>query len=185
MMVFGWNRRLGNSEFEFSKMKFRFPRLFSTAVFVIAATVAPGQPAKGKVPADAMIVKDITPGVRGGRLLMGNAGDVKTFNPPLVDDTSSQKVMGFLFDALYGYDNFRQKDKSGLAKSWEYKAETREWVFHLREGLKWSDGQPLTSDDALFYTEVLADPKVPNSEWDYMKTAGKPFEFSAPDPLTF
>jgi peptide/nickel transport system substrate-binding protein len=38
----------------------------------------------------------------------------------------------------------------GLAKSWESSADKRTWTYHLRAGLKWSDGQPLTSADVVY-----------------------------------
>jgi peptide/nickel transport system substrate-binding protein len=37
-----------------------------------------------------------------------------------------------------------------LATSWEASADGLAWTFHLREGVKWSDGQPFTADDVAF-----------------------------------
>jgi len=116
---------------------------------------------------------------------MGITGDPKTFNPPIAEDNVSTRVISYMFDGIYGYDTFAQHDEPSLAKSWEYNEATQEWTFRLREGLKWSDGAPLTSDDVLFYTEIIMDPNVPTTEGEFMKSEGKPFEFSAPDPLTF
>ncbi|MDQ3813611.1 MAG: ABC transporter substrate-binding protein, partial [Armatimonadota bacterium] len=41
-----------------------------------------------------------------------------------------------------------------IAKSWTVSPDRREWTFHLRKGLKWSDGHPLTADDALYWWEA-------------------------------
>ena len=52
-----------------------------------------------------------------------------------------------------------------LAKSWEVVSPT-EWVFHLREGVKWHDGKPFTSADVQFtIMNVLSKvhPRGPNS----------------------
>lgn len=138
-----------------------------------------------QIPPDAEVVEDMEIGVKGGQLILGTAGELKTFNEPITSDTSSSMVTGLIWGALIGFDNLTQKEKPGLAKSWEYNEATREWTFHLREGLKWSDGEPLTSDDVLFYTEIVRDPSVPSQLAEYLETNGKPFEFSAPDPLTF
>lgn len=138
-----------------------------------------------QIPPDAEVVKDIEIGVKGGQLIMGTAGEIKTFNEPLSGDTSSSLVTGFIWSGLTGYDRLTQQDIPGLAKTWEYDEETQSWIFHLREGLKWSDGEPLTSDDFLFYTEIIRDPSVPSQIVDYFETDGTPFEFSAPDPHTF
>ncbi len=150
-----------------------------------ASKVSGSKAQTAKIPEGAMVVEDITPGIKGGKLVMGNPGDPKTFNPPLGDDNVSQKIASYLFDGLYGYDAYKQEDKPALAKSWEYNEATLEWTFHLRPDLKWSDGESLTSDDVLFYTEVIQDEKVPTAEREFMKSGGKFFIFSAPDPLTF
>jgi len=55
----------------------------------------------------------------------------------------------------------------GLAESWEANADTSQWTFKFREGLKWSDGKPWTVDDILYW-------------WEYMVGAnGKEKEFPA------
>ena len=38
-----------------------------------------------------------------------------------------------------------------IAKSWEASADYRTWTFHLRKGMKWSDGQPFTADDFEYF----------------------------------
>jgi ABC-type dipeptide/oligopeptide/nickel transport system permease component/ABC-type transport system substrate-binding protein len=40
-----------------------------------------------------------------------------------------------------------------LAKSWSSSPDQREWTFTLREGLRWSDGAPFTTDDIMFWWE--------------------------------
>jgi peptide/nickel transport system substrate-binding protein len=37
-----------------------------------------------------------------------------------------------------------------VAESWESSAGGKEWTFHLREGLRWSDGEPMTADDWMY-----------------------------------
>ena len=41
-----------------------------------------------------------------------------------------------------------------LAKSWEYNAADMEWVFHLDQRARWSDGKPLTAEDVKFTFET-------------------------------
>jgi peptide/nickel transport system substrate-binding protein len=38
----------------------------------------------------------------------------------------------------------------GVAERWEVSQDASEFTFHLRKGMKWSDGQPFTADDILF-----------------------------------
>jgi len=44
-----------------------------------------------------------------------------------------------------------------LAESYEMNADSTEVTFNLREGVKWSDGEPFTADDVVFTLEMLRD----------------------------
>ncbi|OCQ51021.1 Periplasmic oligopeptide-binding protein precursor [Photorhabdus australis subsp. thailandensis] len=46
-----------------------------------------------------------------------------------------------------------------LAARWETK-DNKVWLFHLREGIKWSDGSPITAHDVVFSWQRLADPQM-------------------------
>jgi ABC-type transport system substrate-binding protein len=41
--------------------------------------------------------------------------------------------------------------RPNVARAWTVSPDRREWTFYLRKGMKWSDGQPFTADDILFY----------------------------------
>lgn len=48
-----------------------------------------------------------------------------------------------------------------VAESWEISDDATEYIFHLRQGIKWSDGVEFTSDDMVFfYEDILLDPEV-------------------------
>ncbi|MFD6950551.1 ABC transporter substrate-binding protein [Nocardiopsis sp. TSRI0078] len=55
-----------------------------------------------------------------------------------------------------GYENLSRWDPEweeaipNLAESWEYNEDATELTFTLRAGLRWSDGEPFTSDDVVF-----------------------------------
>lgn len=155
-----------------------------------SATLAAARAALPKdAPKDAEIVTVIKePGRRGGQLVVAIAGDPKTFNTLRVDSLSDQFIDTLQIAGLYSYDWALQKDIPGLAKSWEYDEAKREWTFHVREGLKWSDGAPLTADDFVFFTELAFDPNIPNDfSFNFRlepKADSPKYEFSAPDPLT-
>lgn len=46
----------------------------------------------------------------------------------------------------------------GLAESWEASPDARRWTFRLREGLRWSDGTPLTAGDVVWSAQRIVDP---------------------------
>jgi ABC-type dipeptide transport system, periplasmic component len=45
----------------------------------------------------------------------------------------------------------------GFADTWERAADGHSWTFHIRDGMKWSDGQPATSADACFSWQLALD----------------------------
>ena len=45
----------------------------------------------------------------------------------------------------------------GFANSWEHNADGSGWTFHIRDGMKWSDGTPATSEDACFSWQLGLD----------------------------
>ncbi len=47
-----------------------------------------------------------------------------------------------------------------LAESWEASADLKEYIFKLKSGVTWHDGQPLTADDVKFTMDAVLDPKV-------------------------
>lgn len=63
--------------------------------------------------------------------------------------------MSLIFDTLVW------KDEKGfvpaLAESWEYISDEKAYVFHLREGVTWNDGNPFTAKDVAFTYEYIKD----------------------------
>lgn len=54
-----------------------------------------------------------------------------------------------------------------IIKDWESNEDASFWTFHLREGMKWSDGAPYTADDYLFWYENIVSNEllVPTPPW--------------------
>ena len=63
--------------------------------------------------------------------------------------------MSLIFDTLIW------KDENGfvpaLAESWEYLSDEKAYVFNLREGVTWNDGEPFTAKDVAFTYEYIKD----------------------------
>jgi len=69
-------------------------------------------------------------------------------------------IAGFMHESMYGHSILRYlKDGlaigPGLAESWEASADAAKWTFKFREGLKWSDGQPWTVGDIMYWWETM------------------------------
>jgi peptide/nickel transport system substrate-binding protein len=59
-----------------------------------------------------------------------------------------------------------------VAQGWENSSDYKTWTIKLRKGAKWSDGQPMTADDILFwYNDVLLNKDVTPSLPKWMKNA--------------
>ncbi len=109
--------------------------------------VAAGElpPVKERLPEDPLII-------RGFDGLIGNYGGILHYVAQVPTPPELIRGPARLFSAKIGlYPLY-----GDAAKSLEMKDGGREWIIHLREGLKWSDGMPFTADDILFYYEDIA-----------------------------
>jgi peptide/nickel transport system substrate-binding protein len=59
------------------------------------------------------------------------------------------------YDSLLRWDVAWDETLPNLAESYEASADARSYTFKLREGLKWSDGEPFTSADIEFYVNDI------------------------------
>jgi peptide/nickel transport system substrate-binding protein len=124
-------------------------------------------------------------GSRGGMLKLGDLGSgAKTFNLLVAKETSSTGVVGPMFDGLVTREADTLEMKPALAKSWDTSPDGKTWTFHLRRGLRWSDGQPLTADDVLFTMDLIYDPKVDTTAREILKIDGKPLRYEKVDDQT-
>lgn len=95
-----------------------------------------------------------------------------TFNYPL--NESAYSVFGFIYDSLITENPLTTKLEPALAESWEVTDNGQKVIITLRDGLKWSDGQPMTVDDIVFtYNEIYLNPKIPTSLKDALKVGDK------------
>src|SRR5580698_7793287 len=69
-------------------------------------------------------------------------------DPRVGTDEASEHIDELLFDGLVQRDA-QFHFTPALAASWE-QPDPRTWIFHLREGVQFSDGVPLTSRDVLW-----------------------------------
>ena len=70
-------------------------------------------------------------------------------------DAQSERVGGLLFDALVKKDA-RFNLRPWLAQRWE-QPDARTWVFHLRDGVRFTDGRPLEAEDVAWTIRSMTD----------------------------
>ncbi|GLY87061.1 ABC transporter substrate-binding protein [Actinoallomurus iriomotensis] len=117
------------------------------------------------------------------------------FSPLAPSNGPDNQVMSFLDQGLLAVDpNYKLQPQ--LAQSYDVSSDAKTFTFHLRQGLKWSDGQPFTAQDVLFSYRLLADPKSTSATAgsyaavegvsDFVSGKAKTISgFSAPDDHTF
>lgn len=135
-------------------------------------------------PAEPFIKQVREVGRYGGRFVLGETNNPRTFNAMMANETSSTDITDRLFGFLVGFDLAAQQYEPGLAKSWEVGTDGVTWTFHLRKGAAFSDGHPITAEDVLFSFQLAYDPTLHPAYQDQLKVDGKNFAVSAPDPFT-
>jgi peptide/nickel transport system substrate-binding protein len=85
----------------------------------------------------------------GGDIIVGSIGAPTNFNPLYSTDTASSSIGGLIFDGLVSSDPSLAPEPA-LAESWTSSEDGLTWNFKLKEGLKFTDGTPLTANDVKF-----------------------------------
>lgn len=98
----------------------------------------------------------------GDAITEGVIGEPSILIPMLAGDSASHAVAGHIFNGLVKYDT----DLSvigDLAESWEISSDGLVITFHLRKGVKWTDGVEFTAEDVLFGYLTIIDEKTPTA----------------------
>jgi peptide/nickel transport system substrate-binding protein len=134
--------------------------------------------------AEEMMIVDSPAGRTGGRMVVGLRSEPKTLNPVLAADDTSRDVIRCLTADLIHINRETLKTESALAKSWSVSRDGRLYTLHLRQGLRFSDGQPLNADDVLFTFQLYLDEKNHSPQRDLLVIAGKPIQVRKVDEYT-
>lgn len=98
-------------------------------------------------------------GVSAQWLRSGHPGEPDSLDPHRAIAAPSIIVLSDLFEGLMTLDA-SGRPVPGAAESFTVSEDGRVYRFRLRPGLRWSDGEPLTSADFLFAFRRLADPRT-------------------------
>lgn len=133
-------------------------------------------PLADRIPAEPLVVIPYdSVGQYGGELnVLSNATEAGTS-----DFLSVRHV------SLMRYSDDLQTIVPNVAKSWEWNDDFTQLTIKLREGHKWSDGEPFTSADIVFYHDnLMLDTNIFETPKDYITVAGEPMTIEAPDDTT-
>jgi len=83
--------------------------------------------------------------------VVGSATDaVDTLNPYVGFTAQDFEVYGLIYDNLMDYGQLDYSPAPRLATSWSHSADGLTWTYHIRHGVRWSDGVPLTAADVAY-----------------------------------
>ena len=95
----------------------------------------------------------------GKQLTVQIGPDPETIDPALNSAVDGGNMLLHSFECLLTIDQ-DGKIAPGQAETWEVSEDGLTWTFHLRDGLKWSDGSDLTADDFVYSWKRVCDPVV-------------------------
>ena len=79
-----------------------------------------------------------------GEIVYNLGADPRTIDPALNNAVDGNNVISNTFEGLVR-TSFTDAPEPALAESWEISDDGMTWTFHLRDGIKWTDGQPVTA----------------------------------------
>ena len=99
-----------------------------------------------------------------------NHSDPGTLDPQKVEENTAAQIVLDLFEGLVWMDGEGQVQPA-QAERWEILDGGKRYIFHLRSGLQWSDGQPLTAEDFVLGWQRAVDPKTASPFAGYLAQA--------------
>ena len=132
-----------HSSFIILHSAFRFPALFLCVFLCLAATAQPSPPAPK----------------RGGALRLALHTDISSLDPALAFDTLSDPFLMLMYQGLVGYGEGVDVQPV-LATDWSLSADRLTYTFHLRPGIRFSNGREVVAADFVYSLERSLDPKM-------------------------
>jgi peptide/nickel transport system substrate-binding protein len=135
------------------------------ALVPVAAASASTSPTPA--PATAGAPADVT-------FTVGLSQDVDSLNPFKGIVVESYEMWGLMYDSLIGYSQEDLSPVPQLAETWEESADHTTWTYHIRTGVNWSDGVPLTAKDVEYtFNRILNGKKEKTNYGSYVKNITK------------
>jgi peptide/nickel transport system substrate-binding protein len=121
---------------------------------------------------------------QNGTFTIGMTNEVDSFNPFNGIEAESYEAWALMYDYMIGWSpkNMNPTPKGGLATSWDTSKDGLTWTFHIRTGVRWSDGVPLTARDIAYTYNRILDGGPESASWgSYLTSVTK---ITAPDAKT-
>jgi peptide/nickel transport system substrate-binding protein len=89
---------------------------------------------------------------------IGMLGAVDSFNPFNGIVAESYEMWALMYDYMISWtpEDMSPSKEGGLAEDWSTSPDGLTWTFKIRDGVTWSDGEPLTANDIAYtYNRIL------------------------------
>ena len=96
--------------------------------------------------------------------------DVITFNPGFVTDSYSSEIIANIFEGLTRYKQDSPDIEPCLAVSWKSYNNGKRWVFELRKGVKFHNGEELTAVSVVESFSKKLSNKIKYKDWNTFYT---------------
>ncbi|MDQ3248476.1 MAG: ABC transporter substrate-binding protein, partial [Chloroflexota bacterium] len=150
-----------------SRKSFSLFTLLLVFALTFAGCVQPAPIAPGDAPAAAAPAAESASGdsaaapdtvAPGGVWTRVSSTDASNLNPITQADAASADISGMLSPGLIGVDPVSGQfvPAGSMSESWEVSADGLTWTFHLRDGVLWSDGDPIDAADFKYTYDAIA-----------------------------
>jgi peptide/nickel transport system substrate-binding protein len=116
----------------------------------------------------------------GGDVVIDRVADSQSMDKTTVFDNESIWVFEQIMEPLYTVTKDGKDVEPWLATSYTLSADKKTYTFKLRPGVKFSNGQPMTSADVKFSIDAA---RVEDQGWGFLDVAIKNIEAPTPDTV--
>ncbi len=115
---------------------------------------------------------------------------IGTYGGALRANITGQNTIRSAEAGYFNYESLTVHNPQGeivpsVAQAWEWNDDYTTLTLHLREGIKWSDGEPFTAEDILFWWEaIILNDELSPSKPSLLSRGGELAEFTKVDDYT-
>ena len=87
-----------------------------------------------------------------------NGPDPESLDPAIITSQADGRIVSAMFEGLTRFNAVTAQAEPALAKRWELSGDGTVYTFHLRDGIRWSTGEPITAHDVVYSWRRAVDP---------------------------